>query len=48
MVSLKSWFSVEFKIKKISFEFRFFFEELSRLKVSCDHGIFGSLCSLLA
>ena len=43
MVSLKSSSSVEFEIKKIFFEFRFFFEELSRFKFSCEHWIFGSL-----
>ena len=47
MVSLKNSFSLEFKIKNIIFEFSFFVE-LSRLKVSFDHGIFGSLLLTLA
>ena len=42
MVSLKSSSSVEFEIKKIFLNF-VFFEELSRFKVLCEHGIFGSL-----
>ena len=39
MVSLKSSSSVEFKIKKILFNF-VFFEELSRFKVLCEHVVF--------
>ena len=41
VVSLKNSSSVEFE-KKI-FEFRFFFEELSRFKVLCEHVIFGMI-----
>ena len=43
MVSLKSSSSVEFKIKKIFLNFVFFFEELSRIEVLCEHGIFGMI-----
>ena len=43
MVSLKSWSSVELKIKKIFLIF-VSFEELSRIEVLCEHGM---LCSLL-
>ena len=39
MVSLKSWSSVEFKIKKI-FLILVFFEELSRIEILCEHGTF--------
>ena len=42
MVSLKSSSSVEFEIKKIFLNF-VFSEELSRIKVSCEHWIFGSI-----
>ena len=42
MASLKSSSNVEFKIKKIFLNF-FFFEELSRIELLCEHGIFGSL-----
>ena len=40
VVSLKSCSSVEFKIKKI-FWISFFFEQLSRIEILCEHGIFG-------
>ena len=39
VVSLKSWSSIEFKIKKIFLIF-FFFQELSRIEVLCEHGTF--------
>ena len=39
MVSLKSWSSVEFKIKKVFLNF-VFFEELSRIEVLCEHVMF--------
>ena len=42
MVSLKSCSSVECKIKKIFFNF-VVFEELSRIEVLCEHGIFGMI-----
>ena len=42
VVSLKSSYSAEFEISKIFLKF-VFFEELSRFKFSCEHGIFGSL-----
>ena len=40
VVSLKSTSSGEFKTKKFFFEFRFF-EELLRIEILCEHGIFG-------
>ena len=40
VVSLKSSSSVEFKIKKIFFNF-VIFEELSRFKILCELGIFA-------
>ena len=39
MVSLKNWSSVDFKINKIFLIF-VFFDELSRIEVLCEHGIF--------
>ena len=42
VISLKSCSSVEFKIKDF-FEFRFFFEELSRIEVLCEHWIYGMI-----
>ena len=42
MVSLESYSSVEFKIKKIFLNF-VFFKELSRIEVLCEHGIFGMI-----
>ena len=42
MVSLKSCSSVEIKIKKYFLNF-VFFEELSRIEVLCEHGIFGMI-----
>ena len=38
VVSLKSWSSVEFKMKKIFWMF-VPFEELSSIEVLCEHGI---------
>ena len=42
VVSLKSCSSVEFKIKNIFLNF-VFFEELSRIEVLCEQGIFGMI-----
>ena len=42
MVSLKSTSSVEYGIKKIFLNF-IFFEELSRIEVLFEHGIFGMI-----
>ena len=42
MVSLKSPSSVEFKIKMIFSNF-FFFEQLSRIEVLCEHRMFGMI-----
>ena len=42
MVSLKSSYSVEFKIENIFFNIAFF-EELSKIKILCEHGIFGMI-----
>ena len=39
VASLKSWSSVEFKIKKMFLIF-VFFEELSSIEVLCEQGIF--------
>ena len=47
MVSLKSWSSVEFKIENTFLNF-VFFEDLSRLKILCEHVTFARLCSHLA
>ena len=41
MVSIKSS-SVEFETKKIFLNF-IFFEEISRIEVLCEHGIFGMI-----
>ena len=40
MVSLKSSSSLEFEIRNIFLNF-VLFEELSRFKVSCEHGVLG-------
>ena len=42
MVSLKSWSSLEFEIKK-NFSKFLFFKELSRIKILCGHVIFGMI-----
>ena len=41
-LSLKSSSSVEFEIKRF-FYYRFFFKELSRFEVLCEHVIFGMI-----
>ena len=43
VVSLKSSSSAEFETKKIFLKFVFFFEELSRIEVFCEHLIFDMI-----
>ena len=47
VVSLKSSHRVEFETKKDFFYFRFF-EELSRIEILCEHGIFSMILFTLS